>query len=508
MNVLLVMLVLAAPAAAPGVSAPAAANPATSAAPAPRPKRVRIKPYVPPRLDPEPALVAADVTTVEVPASSELAIVARPAAFKPMVGAAAGGARLQVRGMFTADSAKGCANRKWYALQPFGWVCSTWVRPTQKPPSTDPVLRVAEGQVLPFQYVMIGGKDGAKVPMWASVQDLKNGEEPILQLKKGDTVAAHHLVNIAGTSYWVAEDDRVVPSKHAYRMGHPSQWAGLALDEKIPLPFVWVTPEQAKVYDLPGGKVVANAARRERFPVLEERGSGSSRWLRVGEGRWMKAGELNEVRMQAKPSGATENERWIDVDLGEQVLVAYEGAKPVYATLVSSGRSMPTPRGNYPIWAKVSHITMKSQPYEDKTYYVDRVPWSLFFQAHNAIHGAYWHDRFGVSKSHGCINLSPRDARWLFEWLPPALPPGWSGSRTPNLLEGVTVHIYNSRSKQPFKQERPIGPPDREEEKAKKDEADVRRLQEAAAAAGLPAGGIAPGASAPAPARLPTADPR
>ncbi len=164
------------------------------------------------------------------------------------------------------------------------------------------------------------------------------------------------------------------------------------------------------------------------------------------------------------------------------MLVAYDGDRPVYATLVSSGRASPTPRGNYPIWAKVAHITMKSQPYEDNTYYVDRVPWVLFFQAHNAIHGAYWHDKFGVTKSHGCVNVAPRDARWLFEWVPPELPAAWSGTRTPNLLEGVTVHVRDSGKRKPFVQERPIGPPDREEERLKLEEADARRLATGAAA--------------------------
>lgn len=66
---------------------------------------------------------------------------------------------------------------------------------------------------------------------------------------------------------------------------------------------------------------------------------------------------------------------------------------------------------------------MKSQPYDDKGYFVNMVPWSTFFQAHNAIHGAFWHDRFGGVKSHGCINVAPLDARFVFEWLKPELPP-------------------------------------------------------------------------------------
>jgi hypothetical protein len=204
--------------------------------------------------------------------------------------------------------------------------------------------------------------------------------------------------------------------------------------------------------------------------------------------------------------------KWIDIDLGEQVLVLYENDKPIYATLTSSGRAIATPMGTYPVWAKVSAITMKNQAYEDKGYFVNKVPWSTFFQWHNAIHGAYWHDRFGVVKSHGCVNVAPLDARHVFEWVTPQLPPGWTGLRPLDLLQSPTVVVRNSHMKKQFRQDRPIGPPDRELESQRVVEADQRRTDEAqaaalgagAAAAGVAAGsappGIAPTGAAPAPA--------
>ena len=172
-------------------------------------------------------------------------------------------------------------------------------------------------------------------------------------------------------------------------------------------------------------------------------------------------------------------DRWIDVDLGEQVLVLYENDKPVFATLVSSGRAIPTPMGTYPVWAKVAAITMKNQPYEDKGYFVNKVPWSTFFQWHNAIHGAYWHDKFGVTKSHGCVNVAPLDARHVFEWVRPALPPGWTGLRPLDLIKSPYVVVRNSHMKKPFRQDRPIGPPDKELEGQRLEEAEKRRADEA-----------------------------
>lgn len=471
-----------APATGAQVRAQAAAQPASPGKPpkAPEPPKIEIKPYVPPRIDPEPVTEAADTKTVRVP-EDEASVLVRPGPGQPMVGSAVPGARLPVRGMWIAPNARRCNSKRWYILDPFGWVCGDWVKRTEDEPSKVPVLTVPAGKTLPFQYVMVGVKPEESVPLWATLEDMKAEAIPVFQLKKGDTVAIDETappLKWKGTSYYVAQDGRVLPVKPTFRMGDGSQWSGLPLDAEAPLPFAWVTTRQAKIYDgpTPSAQVVERAERRSRLPILEESGTGRHRRLRVGDGRWMRADDLNEVRLLTRPTSVVGHEKWIDVDLGEQVLVAYEGNRPVFATLTSSGRAIATPRGNYPIWGKVSTITMKSQPYEDQTYYVDRVPWVLFFQAHNAIHGAYWHDLFGVTKSHGCVNVAPKDARWLFEWVPPALPAQWSGLRTPNLLEGVFVHVRNSSLRRPFEQERNMGPPDREEERTKLQDAEARRL--------------------------------
>ena len=79
------------------------------------------------------------------------------------------------------------------------------------------------------------------------------------------------------------------------------------------------------------------------------------------------------------------------------------------------------------------HSSMRGRPWDD--YYAEEIPYVMHFYQGQALHGTYWHDQFGVEKSHGCINLSLADAKWLFEWVTPALPAGWHsifpGSRDP-----------------------------------------------------------------------------
>jgi lipoprotein-anchoring transpeptidase ErfK/SrfK len=489
-----------------------------------------IKPYTPPDLPPEPALEPTEVKTVEVTVP-EANVQIRPFS-SPLVGNAAQGARLRVRGVV---SGRGC--RLWYALDPFGYVCNREVKPTDQPPTSEQVLKVRDGERLPFRYVIVLVKEGEKVPMWASFDALKQGLEPERQLERGDTVAIERPLNFDGEKYWLSVEGKVLPQKGASMMGPGSAWQGLVLDDKTPLPFGWITPEKANAYEaIPEtAKTPATAQleRRTRVKIEEEQTVGKKRWLKVSvvappptaaspppspsmtgsqppvpgpqspvspsASLWISADVVNEVALLPRPpSVPADIDRWIDVDLGEQVLVLYEQDRPVFATLVSSGRAIPTPMGTYPVWAKVGAITMKNQPYEDKGYFVNKVPWSTFFQWHNAIHGAYWHDKFGVTKSHGCVNVAPLDARHVFEWVSPQLPPGWTGLRPLDLLKSPYVVVRNSHAKKPFRQDRPIGPPDKELEGQRLEEANKRRADEAAAATS-PAAPTDPAQAPPAP---------
>lgn len=471
----------------------------------------KVRPYASPDAEGDPPIEPTEVKVVEATEENEALVLQHPF-ISPLIGAVVHGARVPVKGVVHAKNSRGCSTHLWYALDPWGYVCSRSVKPTAELPTQEGAMPVSEGERVPFHYVMVGVPEGEDVPMWASVETLRTGEEPERQLQRGDTVAVQKTLKIDGTQYYVSVEGKVLPVAGTYSIdAKVSAWRGEVLDDKTVFPFGWVTSETAKVYAVPDPrtKPIETLPRRTRIIIAEEQGKGGRRMLRIAEGpgpgdgqggtqgqaqgqvqvqvqetaRWVRAADVNEVRRIPRPEGISPAAQWIDVDLGEQVLVAYMGEQPVYATLTSSGRAIPTPRGNYPVWAKVSAISMKSQAYEDKPYFVNKVPWVLFFQAHNAIHGAYWHDRFGVSKSHGCVNVSPLDARYLFEWLTPGLPSGWTGFRPPDLMASPTVHVRNSHQKLELLQERPIGPPDKELEALKLEEAEARRAAEGAAAA-------------------------
>lgn len=104
--------------------------------------------------------------------------------------------------------------------------------------------------------------------------------------------------------------------------------------------------------------------------------------------------------------------RWIDVDLGNQTVTAYEGATPVRSFIVSTGTaSHPTVTGQYRVY-----IRLTSTPMAGPGYYLPGVPYTMYFFKGYALHGTYWHSNFGVPMSHGCVNLRTPDAEWLFYW--------------------------------------------------------------------------------------------
>ncbi len=139
----------------------------------------------------------------------------------------------------------------------------------------------------------------------------------------------------------------------------------------------------------------------------------------------------------------TDTERWIDVDLSEQRVVAYEGTTEVRAFIISSGLpDTPTVTGTFRIWAKIAAQDMYGgNRASGDYYYLPGVPWVQYFYEDYAFHGTTWHANFGRPASHGCINMSPEEAAWLFEWAGPVADgTSWSTSDADNVGTLVVVH--------------------------------------------------------------------
>lgn len=118
-------------------------------------------------------------------------------------------------------------------------------------------------------------------------------------------------------------------------------------------------------------------------------------------------------------------ERWIRVDLSEQTVIAYEGSRALRGFIISSGLPRtPTVTGTFHIRTKVRSQTMTGgDPALGNYYDLPNVQWVQYFYEDYGFHGTYWHTKFGQPMSHGCINMTNADAKWLFDWAGPT----WDG---------------------------------------------------------------------------------
>ncbi|OGM28750.1 hypothetical protein A2801_03590 [Candidatus Woesebacteria bacterium RIFCSPHIGHO2_01_FULL_41_10] len=157
-----------------------------------------------------------------------------------------------------------------------------------------------------------------------------------------------------------------------------------------------------------------------------------------------------EVDTQTKVLGlATPSERWIEVDLSDQTLKAWDGTSLFLETLISSGLPYyPTPTGEFRVWVKLRATRMEGG--SGRTYYnLPNVPYVMYFGNNDVpgwrgygIHGTYWHNDFGTPHSHGCVNVPTDIAEKLYYWATPILGEGKSSVFSDEDNPGIRVIIH------------------------------------------------------------------
>ncbi len=168
------------------------------------------------------------------------------------------------------------------------------------------------------------------------------------------------------------------------------------------------------------------------------------------EGFWIRDADLAITRTIPAPKDVAPDEKWIDVNLSTQTLVAFEGERPVFATIISSGRhddkdkakDHRTVTGTYRVYEKHVASTMEADTASDGPYKIEDVPWIMYFEGSYALHGAFWHSSFGRERSHGCVNMQPLDAKAVFAWTGPTVPAGWHGVKATDKNPGTRVIVH------------------------------------------------------------------
>lgn len=371
----------------------------------------------------------------------------------------------------------GCAD--WGKLGPEAFACLDFAQPTQaapvhlpRPVAYEPPWpeeyahyratgeRTRSGQVdptlLPFVYARRLGRFKGRV--YADAEAWSRGDGPVSRLAPGARVRFVGVLEHPGGTLLLQDDGTVVPEDDVY-VFPIDRFQGEDL-ARAPIPeghvLAWsIDYEGAGVFAAPvkldrrGLTDVEPERRADYHQRLDLLPHPDPHWWVLPDGLGPGVpGYVEDVRgVKVFAPGDTPadlvNQRWIDIDVESRTLALMQGDEPRYVTLTAPGKGglRSTRPGRFAIADKSVWWDMDSRPGAAEPYHVEAVPWTMHYAPRYAIHAAYWHWGVGHPASHGCVNLAPRDARWLFEHIAPALPAGWHTVEATEADPGTPVRI-------------------------------------------------------------------
>ncbi len=277
--------------------------------------------------------------------------------------------------------------------------------PAAKP---DPALAV-----LPFRYFHV--ITDTPIPVTTAPGDTTGS---LLLYKGFDYVSYGDRVDTGHGIYYLTETGGWVIGKGERYQEIPA-FQGLQFTATPRASFGW-TFEDIPVMSAPGYNAAQTGVRLAPFTavqIYDTQNVGGADWNMIGKDQWVEARKVAQVVINTiPPDGSNHATRWIDVNLAEQTLAVYQDNQLVFATVIASGlEPFWTRPGVFQIQQMKQTEIMRNNDPSD-FYYIEDVPWTMYFDGPRALHGAYWRTRFGYPQSHGCVNLSVGDAHWLFDW--------------------------------------------------------------------------------------------
>jgi len=200
-----------------------------------------------------------------------------------------------------------------------------------------------------------------------------------------------------------------------------SYFQGLLFSRTPSNSFGWIV-DHAKARSAPGynnPEVGETIMRETPVQIYQVQAANGVDWYQIGPQAWMERRYIRQVRINTTPPQGVEGGRWIEVNLYDQTVAVYDNRQLVFATMVATGgEPFYTRPGLFQIYKKKPLETMQGAFEGDRSdfYYLEDVPWTMYFDQARALHGAYWRAWYGYAGTHGCVNFSIGDAAWLYEW--------------------------------------------------------------------------------------------
>ncbi|MBX3272015.1 MAG: L,D-transpeptidase [Sandaracinaceae bacterium] len=300
-----------------------------------------------------------------------------------------------------------------------------------------------------------GSAEPAPEPVPITLRSLEGERGSVLlrRMTSGMIVSLDRDFRAGRRRYWRTIHNGFVPYATLAPVT-PPDFVGERLDDLTRLPFGWVMAQNEFFYlRAPDGRMRRGSRVEQRTPlqIVGQETIGGTEYFIAANGRLYRERDVRRIAPLPRPRQVGAHEKWIEVNLSGQYLVAYEGDRPVYVTLVSTGRAYHpgdpeadylTPTGLFRIRAKHLAANMDGDTAADGPYSIEDVPYVMYFQLAYALHGAFWHRAFGYPRSHGCVNLAPRDALFIFNWSDPQVREGWHGAYPTEDAPGTWIYVH------------------------------------------------------------------
>lgn len=283
---------------------------------------------------------------------------------------------------------------------------------------------------LTYSNVAYGQVRTENAPVYSSIDDALNAKKK------------NALNRIEASFSYISYTDETVVDGNRFYMVSPGAWMtandvirvsaprfqGVLLTETPAIPFGWILTflsrhPYVETKRTPGfnnedytGHLLNN---HDLVWVYQTEKVGEDEWYMVGPDEWVPQNVVARVIPNTKPPAGITGSRWIEVNLFEQTLAIYDNHQLVFATLIASGlEPFWTRPGIFQIYEKLDTTPMRGAFEADGSdaYYLEDVPWTMYFDQRRALHGAYWRANLGFPQSHGCVNLSIGDAQWIYDW--------------------------------------------------------------------------------------------
>lgn len=289
--------------------------------------------------------------------------------------------------------------------------------PPRPLPASKPAAELTQSPVM-IAKINLGETEPARI--YASLDDAVAGTNPVREIAPGTGLRYVSYIQesrVNGNAFVMLKSGewmRASPSGYSYFQGlqfskTPSNSFGWVIDH--------IHARQAPSWNAPEvGELIAQNSVVQIYKEVE---AEDMQWFMIGPDQWVPYLKSRKVTVDTNPPAGVTGDRWITVDLYNQTVTVYDQRKLVFATLIASGgEPFFTRPGLFKIYEKKPLETMSGAFEVGKTdyYYLEDVPWTMYFDQARALHGAYWRPWFGVPGTHGCVNLSIGDSAWLFDW--------------------------------------------------------------------------------------------